>query len=119
MKSILTLLALAFLIKGNAQNNPIANTSNGSYVSDPQIIPAHFPGGIDEWVKYVQTTLHSSVAADNIVLKKRQKDSAQTVTVSFFVDTTGSIMEVKVENPNRVHPKVASEIIRVIANGPK
>ena len=82
-------------------------------------VAAQFPGGIPAWQKYLQKNLHAEVGGDNIVLKRRQKDSIQTVIVSFLVDTTGSISEVKVENPSQVHPNVGAEAVRVIQKGPK
>jgi protein TonB len=36
-----------------------------------------------------------------------------------LVDTSGNITEVKVENPEYVHPKVGAEAVRVIQQGPK
>lgn len=118
MKLLLTLLATALLMAGHAQNSPEKISLYYDELNDPQIIPAQFPGGSGEWMKYVRTSLSDSIA-DNISLKKGQKDSTQTVIISFFIDTTGSIVDIKVENPNFVHPKVAADVARVMKNAPK
>jgi len=91
MKLLLTLLATALLMAGHAQNSPEKISLYYDELNDPQIIPAQFPGGSGEWMKYVRTSLSDSIA-DNISLKKGQKDSTQTVIISFFIDTTGSIV---------------------------
>jgi len=118
MKSILTLCAIAFFISTKAQSNPpIADTAN--VIVDPIRIQVTFPGGVPAWRKYLQGHLHAEIAADNIVLRKGQKDSLETVVVSFLVDTSGNITEVKVENPDYVNPKVGAEAVRVIQQGPK
>lgn len=83
------------------------------------MIEAKFPGGPKGWQQYLQKNLKAEVAAENIVLKRRQKDSTETIIVSFLVDTTGNISEVKVENLNPVTPAVAAEAKRVIAKGPQ
>jgi len=83
------------------------------------MIQAKFPGGAQGWQKYLQKNLKADVAGETIKLKRRQKDSTETIIVSFLVDTLGNINEVKVENLNPVTPAVAAEAKRVIENGPQ
>jgi protein TonB len=119
MKSILTLCATVFFIAANAQNTPSKIDTASVKVFTSVRVQAQFPGGATAWGKYLQHNLRAEVAGDNIVLKRRQKDSLQKVIVSFLVDTTGNITEVQVENPEMVHPKVGAEAVRVIQQGPK
>lgn len=81
------------------------------------MVQAQFPGGPKAWQQYLFKNLRAEVATD-IVLRRRQKDSLETVIVSFLVDTSGAISDVKVENQKPVTPTVAAEAKRVIENGP-
>ena len=118
MKTILILLAVLILNTAKAQEDPNKANHIDDKLGCNLTYPSEFPGGTAGWAKYIQNNLHHEVS-DNIALKKGQKDSTQTVVVSLFVDTTGFLINVKLENPMYVHPKVAAEAIRVIKNSPK
>ena len=119
MKSILLFFALLVFTAAQSQNSPsVADTAIVKEFRTIQI-QAQFPGGIAAWTKYLQKNLHAEVGADNISLRRGQKDSLQSVVVSFLVDTSGNVTEAKVENPAFVHPKVGAEAVRVVKNGPK
>lgn len=119
MKLPFTLFALLLLTGLHAQNNVPVTAAKWADTTDGHIkIEAKFPGGPQGWIQYLQKNLHPEVAAENIVLKRRQKDSTETIIVSFLVDTTGKVSEVKVENLNPYTPAVAAEAKRVVARGP-
>ena len=113
MKSILTLCAFFVVFASHAQDS--LRFKQGDTVK----IQAQFPGGPQGWMAYLQKNLRAEVGGDNIVLRRHQKGSIETVIVSFLVDTAGSISEVKVENPATVNPAVGAEAVRVIQKGPK
>ncbi len=122
MKPALTLLALFLASAAFAQKDSgIIHAPNAVAVQPGTKnvqVAAQFPGGAQGWQVYLQKNLRAEVAAENIVLRKRQKDTLETVIVSFLVDTTGSITEVKVANPATVTPAVGAEAVRVIQKGP-
>jgi protein TonB len=115
MKTILTLAVFLLASSTYAQTDTAAPVKHDDTVR----VGAQFPDGVQGWAKYLQKSLHAEVGADNIALRRHQKDSLQTVIVSFLVDTAGNISEVKVENPTQVHPLVGAEAVRVIQHGPK
>jgi protein TonB len=127
MKRFLLLLAtcLLFAVSLNAQLDstktaaPYTDTIDGKVVFTVVQVQAQFPGGTEGWRKYLEKNLNANLGAEYIPLKRKQKSAKQTVTVSFIVDTEGTISEVMVMNGNEVHPKLAEEAIRVIKSGPK
>ena len=118
MKAFLIIIAVLILNTAKGQTDPEKASSGDDKLGCNLTYPSEFPGGTAGWAKYIETNVHHEVS-DNIALKKGQNDSTQTVLVSFFVDTTGLLIDVKVENSMYVHPKVAAEAIRVIKNSPK
>ena len=74
-------------------------------------IQAKFPGGIDAWTKYLQRNLRQDTPTEN-----GAPAGNYTVVVSFLVDKTGAISEVKAENDPGYG--TASEAVRVIQRGP-
>jgi protein TonB len=122
MKSTLTLLALFSTLSAFSQKDSgIIHAPNalGVQPGNKSVqVAAQFPGGAPGWQKYLQKNLRAEVGAENIVLRKRQKDSLETVIVSFLVDTSGNITEVKVVNPATVTPAVGAEAVRVVQKGP-
>jgi protein TonB len=75
-------------------------------------IEAQFPGGADAWIKFLQRNLRNEIPVDN-----GAPAGNYTVIVSFLVDKSGNISEVKAEtNPGY---GTADEAIRVIQRGPK
>lgn len=126
MKFTLTLTAILFIACAHAQapvpgkdEPPQAINIDSLKEFKTVQIQAQFPGGPSAWVAYLQKNLRAEVGAEYIRLRRKQIDSLQTVVVSYLVDTQGNVSEVKVENPEHVHPKVGAEAVRVIQNGPK
>ncbi len=74
-------------------------------------IQAKFPGGMDAWMKYLQRNLRQDTPTDN-----GAPAGNYTVIVSFLVDKTGTISEVKAENDPGYG--TAAEAVRVIQRGP-
>ena len=74
-------------------------------------IMAKFPGGLDAWAKYLQRNLRNDTPSEN-----GAPTGNYTVVVSFLVDKTGAISEVKAENDPGYG--TAAEAVRVIQRGP-
>jgi len=74
-------------------------------------IAAEFPGGLAAWQKYLERNLNRDLPADN-----GAPPGKYTVTVSFIVDKTGVISDVKAENNPGYG--TADEAVRVIRKGP-
>ena len=74
-------------------------------------IQAKFPGGLDAWAKYLQRNLRQDTPTEN-----GAPTGNYTVIVSFLVDKTGAISEVKAENDPGYG--TAAEAVRVIQRGP-
>ncbi len=74
-------------------------------------IQAKFPGGLDAWTKYLQRNLRNDTPTDN-----GAPTGNYTVVVSFLVDKTGAISEVKADNDPGYG--TAAEAVRVIQRGP-
>jgi protein TonB len=71
---------------------------------------ASFPGGVNEWVRYLQKYLHIPDAAIDEINK-------ETVVVQFVIDENGSISDVvAVNNPGY---GLAEEAVRIIKAGPR
>lgn len=54
-------------------------------------VEAQFPGGQDAWIKFLETHIHPTVAANH-----KAPPGKYTVTVSFLVDKKGKVSEVEV-----------------------
>jgi len=74
-------------------------------------IPAQFDGGPEAWRKYLVRNLNSDLPSQN-----GANAGSYTVIVSFIVDRTGAISDVKAENDPGFGTK--AEAIRVIKKGP-
>jgi len=107
------ILTLSFLMINATKAQTATDTASAKSV----MMQATFPGGAEGWTKYLQQHLRAEVGAENLKVK-RHHTVTQTVTVSFLVNKNGKISEVKVANPDEVHPKLAEEAVRVIKQGP-
>ena len=74
-------------------------------------IQAQFPGGADGWRRYLERNLNKDIPTEN-----GAPAADYTVTVSFIVDKTGAISDVRAENDPGYGTK--AEAIRVIQKGP-
>ena len=74
-------------------------------------IMAKFPGGNDAWQAYLKRNLRAETPSDN-----GAPTANYTVIVSFLVDKTGAISEVKADNDPGYG--TAAEAVRVIQRGP-
>jgi protein TonB len=74
-------------------------------------IPAQFPGGLPAWSRYLERNLNSTLPVEN-----GAPPGKYTVFVTFIVDKSGNISEVKAENDPGYGTK--EEAIRVIQKGP-
>ena len=75
-------------------------------------IPAEFPGGINEWRRYLERNLNAELPTNNGAPPGRY-----TVIVSFIVDKEGGISDVQADNDPGYGTR--DEAIRVIKKGPK
>lgn len=73
------------------------------------------PGG---WDKYLSTSLNADLGLKHIRIPKGGSEASQTVYVVFLINEYGQVQNPQVENKKDVHPKLAEEAIRVIANSP-
>ena len=74
-------------------------------------IQAQFPGGVDAWRRYLERNLNKDIPTEN-----GAPPADYTITVSFIVDRTGAISDVRAENDPGYGTK--AEAIRVIQKGP-
>lgn len=75
-------------------------------------IQAQFPGGLAGWKKYLERNLNKDLPSEN-----GAPPADYTVTVSFIVDRSGNISDVKAENDPGYGTK--AEAIKVILKSPK
>lgn len=109
-------VACFFSLAASAQNGnpPVIQVDSFTSVQ----VEAYFPGGLSAWRRYLEQNLKTELGSKYIKIPKGQKSARQTVVVSFVVDVDGSISDVKADNENEVHPKIAAESVRVIRSGP-
>jgi protein TonB len=74
-------------------------------------IQAEFPGGMPAWQKFLERNLNASVPVDN-----GAPPGKYTVVLSFIVDKTGAISDIKAENDPGYGTK--DEAIRVLKKSP-
>ncbi len=81
--------------------------------------PAEFPGGNQQWIKYLEHNMNHELAHKYLTIPKGEKSVKQTVKLIFEIDTEGHTSHIVIENLQDVHPEIAKEGIRVIAESPK
>ncbi len=81
-------------------------------IFDEVEIDASFPGGDNDWRKYLQRTLNAAVPVEN-----GAPAGTYTVIVQFIVDKEGNISDVKALT--RHGYCMEAEVMRVIRKGPK
>lgn len=74
-------------------------------------IPAEFPGGLPAWQKFLERNLNRDLPVEN-----GAPPGKYTVYVTFIVDKTGAISDVKAENDPGYGTK--DEAVKVIKRGP-
>jgi protein TonB len=116
MKKILLILSLCFAFDGLYAQDTTGN--HDSLFTSVQI-EAMFPGGPQAWKRYLEKNLNTGLGDKYIKIPAGEKSARQTVVVSFVVDQYGNVSDVKCENEEAVHPKLAEEAIRVFKKGPK
>ena len=70
-------------------------TANSTVINDTskQVrIAPQFPGGTTAWNKYIYARIHSDIVAQN-----NAPEGTYVVIVSYLIDTTGKVTEVKIE----------------------
>lgn len=116
-KSILESINQYLLQKENVVTNEkketIVDTTKpeNNKVFDKVEIEASFPGGVNEWRKYLEKNL------DPTVPKQKAKDGAYSVIVQFIVDKEGNISDVKTLTKHGYG--MEEEAMRVIKMSPK
>ncbi len=99
------------LITTKADEHSAEKTLN-STVTITQQSPAHFPGGKDAWLKFLQTNLKTDVP-----VKNGGAPGKYTVILSFIVDADGSLSEIKADNDPGFG--TAKEAVRLMETSPK
>jgi hypothetical protein len=75
-------------------------------------VPASIAGGQDAWRKFLEKNIHPEVPVDN-----GAKVGNYIVTVSFMVDTTGTVSDVQVENDPGYG--MATDVLKAFKHCPK
>jgi protein TonB len=132
MKLLVALFIITFFsTTGYSQNSDTLNglpgithgagldTNNAKKVYTVVQIPAQFPGGLPAWQMYLEKNLDVTLGERYIKIPSRKMEMTQIVYVTFIIDSTGAISDVQVENPDKVHPMLAAEAVRVIREGPR
>lgn len=112
-----TMLVLASIITKAQKDSDTVKSDTATFTST--MVTANFPGGISAWNAYLQQNLKANLGRKYLKIQKGETEARQDAIMSFLVDTSGNIFEVKCENASDVHPKLAAESIRVIKEGPK
>lgn len=118
MKKILFFILILFFCAtcfAQQTKDSIAQTTENE--SHPEH-PAEFPGGNQAWRIYLQHHLNYSLGYQYLTIPKGEKNAKQTVKLSFEIDTEGHTSSIVVENKEDVHPELAKEGIRIIAESP-
>lgn len=103
--------SLSFLsVSAQAQKRKMPPKPSASAVYDSVAQPAVPLGGTEKYAQFLAT--HQKYPASAML-----KGAQGTVKVSFVVEKTGTVNEVKVETP--VSPELDAEAIRLIKSGPK
>ncbi len=103
--------SITFVVSGGTPAEKNAAENNNHVFTQTQI-PAEFPGGQLSWQKYLERNLNRE-----IIVEKGGPPGKYTVIVSFKVDKTGSVSDVKAENNPGYGTK--EEAIRLIVKGPR
>jgi protein TonB len=111
MRKLLVASLLLFTVCLHAQNSNFTDTRKPFVKNDTVYVEAGFPGGNVEWIKYLEHNLHSETAA-----KHKAPPGNYTVTVSFLVDKTGKVVQVKALNDPGYG--TAEDAIKVIEHCP-
>lgn len=70
------------------------------------------------WLKYLGSNIDASLGAKYIKISKGEKEATQSVMVRFMVNERGIVMNAEVLNKKEVHPRLAEEVLRVVASSP-
>ncbi|MES2371237.1 MAG: hypothetical protein V4557_01575 [Bacteroidota bacterium] len=84
--------------------------------------PAAFRGGLKGWTAYLEKNLNRDLGAKYIKVRKGDTLVKQTVILTFTVQPSGLVSDVAAEPSAKgaeLHPKIAAEAIRVVAEGPR
>lgn len=116
---LFTVFSLAKPVAAQIPPPPPADTDSSlSMIYTRVEVEAGFPGGAEEWRKYLMKNLNINKVADKVSIPKGKKEFRQTIIVRFIVDKNGNISEVSAENPD-AEPNCVAEAIRVIRVSPK
>ena len=99
-----------FSVSTHAQKRKMPPKPSAAEVYDSVAQPAVPLGGTEKYARFLGDNQRYPASA-------MQKGIQGTVKVSFIVEKTGTVNEVKVENP--VSPELDAEAIRLIKSGPK
>lgn len=90
----ITILACLFIVSlhASAQDTDIVPQGNKTDTLTSVDVEAKFPGGIDAWRTFLVEHVHVTVAANH-----KAPPGNYTVEVSFMVDTTGKVTNVKID----------------------
>ena len=81
-------------------------------------IATNFPGGNKAWQKYIVATSNPDIAQKALKPKKGETKT-QSITASFNIDTTGEIIDIKVDSTTFLNKILIEETIRILQKSPK
>ena len=99
-------------VKGTGAEPAITTPDDGGGIFPRVEIEAKFPGGLEEWRRFLERNLRSDVPIEN-----GASSGKYTVIVSFVVDKEGTISDVQAENDPGYG--TAAEAVRVIKKSNK
>jgi len=70
------------------------------------------------WMKYITSNIDFQKVSRYIKIPKGETMASETVRVGFMINSDGKIMNVSVLNKDKVHPKLAEEVLRVVSSSP-
>ncbi|MGN6354051.1 MAG: energy transducer TonB [Parafilimonas sp.] len=90
MKYLLAACFLLLTVCLRAQDTNFTDTRKPFIEHDTVYVEAGFPGGVSEWMKYLERRLHPETAANH-----KAPPGVYVVTAAFTIDTTGKVVDIK------------------------
>jgi protein TonB len=108
-KILLTLFAACFLLTVKAQSADATKKDTGRIFTSIEIAP-QFPGGIEQFSRYLSTNIHYPDDA-------RAKNQQGRVIITMVIEKDGSLTDIRVVRG--VSPSIDQEAVRVMNASPK
>lgn len=70
------------------------------------------------WAKYLQTNINAEIGSKYVKIPRGEAEAIETVLVNFVIDPKGKVLNAQVLNKKEVHPRIATEALRVVNESP-